>query len=420
MSFVETYQWFWIDAVICTLTFIILTGLFILQLLVSLQNTNIISFCNCFPFDSSNKKPKYTSVATSATLFALFFYFIYGTDVFLSRIDSLFGEYFHKNLSITCDVFVRIGTISYQLSKGCIYCVFVLRLKLAFDGSMYEYSNKVIKSLLLIIIVYSLINAINGFFFVYGNKTYIHTPHSINKAFYTCQTEIHIYVLIYMVLFDISFTGICMFMFIKPLRKIINHNVSVTNIKPKIPIDNLPNSPELQSNVSTAHIGVTKEFKFIIVKYTIISCVALLSTFCALVIIGVTDSPAFSMIDVWINAICLVLMCQQYEKYYKIFCCCLINVVHSKKTVTKSMRMVRVNSRLRTRTMSNTNMKHIEKEIQKDIDNHVSNKNKVIPITPDTPNPKKIVKNISLTPERSASLIEDYNENNQDIELQMH
>eukprot|EP01084_Bolivina_argentea_P126128 223390_1 len=197
MTFVETYQWFWVDGVICTFTFIILTALFILHSLVSLQNANIApSYFNCFPVDSSDNK---STLVTGATLFALFFYFIYGIDVFLPCIDSLFGEYFHNHLFMTCNIWVRIGTISYQLSKGCIYCVFVLRLKLAFDGTMYEYSNKLLKTLLSIIIVYSVVNTITGFLCVYGKKIYIYTPHSINKAFYMCETEIHMYVIVYMV-----------------------------------------------------------------------------------------------------------------------------------------------------------------------------------------------------------------------------
>merc|ERR1712032_1236179 len=167
-----------------------------------------------------------------------------------------------------------------------------------------------------------------------------------------------------MVLWDISFTIVCKFMFIKPLTNIIKHNTpSVTPCTSNRP--SLSHAARVNTNStairysddmkmpppdclkleSSATIVITDEFKDLVVRYTVVTCVGLLSTFCALVIIGLTDCPVFSMPDVWINSVCLLLMCTEYKPLYKTMCCGLIHCVHSKDRVVEMVKQKKEDSK---------------------------------------------------------------------------
>lgn len=376
MTFTNTIEWYWVDYVVSTLTFIIQTTCFIIHSLVLCQSANIITFCTCCGKHSTSNEflkhklhGKYQKLAAISTFFILFFYFIYGGIIIFTRIDSIVEK---TEPRIECFWAVKLGSIAYQIAKGFIYCLFILRLDIAYHGSQFAYKRSKLHAFLLFLVLYTISLVLLAIVTVEGKAHFYNISIFERKSqkqssvtgindHYICETVIPLYLLAYMVIMDITFSIICMYLFIHPLKKILAQNISLQTM-PQLPrtitftadskldFGNSPSTSPRKSIKSTSAFNhrsmssintsstmrmssvsgtenVSNEFRSLIVKYVIITSVGLCSTFIALVVIGITDAPAFSMPDVWVNTFCILLMCAEYRKWYYKFCCVCIRCV---------------------------------------------------------------------------------------------
>eukprot|EP01084_Bolivina_argentea_P309436 535234_1 len=203
------------------------------------------------------------------------FYIIFG---FLS-------VFFKLNLIIFsgCKYGEYMGVI-FTLGKLFMYFVFIWRLYIVYTDSTFAYNTAILTIMIIIIILWGFGNAILN---VFTTKSVI----LISEKRIYCTIDMYMPMVGSTVLYDLITCSICCYLFIRPLLWMIKNN----------------------QNNETMYT--------LIVKYTILTFVAVISTFIIFIAVGVTDLAGLVAIDVTINSFCIFLFNNKYNNFYNCICC---------------------------------------------------------------------------------------------------
>ena len=205
---------------------------------------------------------------------------------FLLGLSSIIETYHGYNDCATGSV---LGTSFYGLAKMFMYLVFIYRIYVVYSNPFYGYNIKVIFVLGMTVLIWSIISTTITSIFTTGERV------DINGHWF-CIGKVTIGLVISTLLFDFIISTLCLFLFIRPLLS-------------------------LRKTQGIEDQDKIKMYR-VILKYTILSMVAILSTFMILVFIAVYDLTGLITIDIVINSMCIMHFNQRYNKSYKILYCC--------------------------------------------------------------------------------------------------
>ncbi len=177
--------------------------------------------------------------------------------------------------------------------RGLYFSIFIVRLYIIFQSSLYKYSINLLKTLFLVVITAAILLS---FIYIYDH---------IWNAYYDgesdrCITSIPLYLMGITAVYDVSFNILTLYLFIKKLRLIIS-TVGIANIEED---DNI----KLQD---------------VITKSTVLVSVAIFTSFNIAAIYGVLLNNLgvdIITIDWIINSFCILLMKKEYHEYYEKYC----------------------------------------------------------------------------------------------------
>eukprot|EP01084_Bolivina_argentea_P300723 518622_1 len=201
------------------------------------------------------------------------------------------------NLSVLgikgCEITGRAGPSCYFIAKMFMYLVFIYRIYFVYSNSYFHYNTKVLIILSIIVILCTTFEIImtgvttNGKIMVVNNYS-------------SCIALIPYGLAIFAALFDLTISGICLFLFIRPLLLVSK-----------------------QQNDKETKI----ELKGVVLKYTTLSIVAILSTFIVLIVMAIFDMTGVAAIDVCCNCLCIMFFNTRYDQSFKTLCCGAIYVM---------------------------------------------------------------------------------------------
>eukprot|EP01084_Bolivina_argentea_P216692 368070_1 len=183
-----------------------------------------------------------------------------------------------------------IGSCLYAMAKMFMYLVFIYRLKIVYDDSLFEYNSKVIYIMVIIVIVYQVVLMIANAFTISTTIVYIE-----NSDFGVCATHYVFGIIESVVILDLITNALCCYLFIKPLIILSKDNK-----------DNTPHS---------------KGMFLMVQKSTVLTFVAVMSTFILLLTVSISGLSALVAIDIIINCVCIMLFNKNYVSYFKSICC---------------------------------------------------------------------------------------------------
>ena len=108
-------------------------------------------------------------------------------------------------------------------------------------------------------------------------------------------------------LLDVIISIICLYLFYKPLKMVLNRRKET--------------DPD---NLNAFH---SMKFKQIILKYSVLTYLCSITTILVTIMIILISSAKLLIIDVTINAICLMGMSRVYDALFNKFCCCFIKCI---------------------------------------------------------------------------------------------
>eukprot|EP01084_Bolivina_argentea_P309435 535233_1 len=226
-------------------------------------------------YSAEERKKVTTKLVYIMSMISYFFYIIFG---FLS-------VFFKLNLIIFsgCKYGEYMGVI-FTLGKLFMYFVFIWRLYIVYTDSTFAYNTAILTIMIIIIILWGFGNAILN---VFTTKSVI----LISEKRIYCTIDMYMPMVGSTVLYDLITCSICCYLFIRPLLWMIKNN----------------------QNNETMYT--------LIVKYTILTFVAVISTFIIFIAVGVTDLAGLVAIDVTINSFCIFLFNNKYNNFYNCICC---------------------------------------------------------------------------------------------------
>lgn len=183
--------------------------------------------------------------------------------------------------------YVHFTAISYGLGKLWMYHVFIFRIYIVYSDSLFAYNAKLLIIIFIIVTIWNLFNTIFSAFTLY---TY---SYEIGHSIY-CAATLPFPAAISIILLDIIFSILCCYLFVRPLLE-LRRTAGLNN-----------------------HDGAMRQM---VIKYMILTSVAIISTLCIVFIIAATTLSALISIDVVINCVCMMLFNKKYTHYYRILCC---------------------------------------------------------------------------------------------------
>ena len=217
--------------------------------------------------------------------FLTFGMFIGSITVQILCIILVFGGYPYP--STNCNLLARTGCSLQIASKSLIYYIYVLRLKIAYKDSAYQYSKRVIYSLFIAITLYILFTIFIGFAAVRGGWIY-----DAHEDIYWCQIYGKMWVAAIVGFFDTTIQILCLVLFIKPLRHILK----------------------------ASEDGNNGGLIYVVIKVNVLSITAISTTLLYNVALLFEGGAMFVGIDGGINLLCIMLMSSDYKYYYKLIC----------------------------------------------------------------------------------------------------
>ena len=106
----------------------------------------------------------------------------------------------------------------YQIAKGIMYIIFLIRLHMVYSASAYAYNPKILIISSILIMIAQIVTGI------YGSVTYIKIVYSVNifnRKIITCSTTLDLWFMIILIPLDGTITLVLLAAFIVPLYKIL-------------------------------------------------------------------------------------------------------------------------------------------------------------------------------------------------------
>ena len=232
---------------------------------------------------SENKK--YKVINNIMIILIIVFTFLYQIQCLL----GFFGiNYQWFGLIPDCGYFVNLLTIWWHSSKFCIYYTFLIRIKLVFNNTAYEYSPKILYTLTSMITLLWIYGIFGDMTEIYGSYQYIKSENT-----YWCQSNLAMFGLIFMGFLDSILSVFCLVLFIKPLIKILKN---------------------------ASRQKTTLKLQNFVIRYFLLAFISIVSTAILMIFSIFFKLAAFAAIDVDINIICVLFMSSYYQKYYYMFC----------------------------------------------------------------------------------------------------
>lgn len=241
------------------------------------KNESMIS--KIYTIYKKGKQGKYVILSQLMTLFTLFFFILHGI------IDTLdFYGIFHGILS--CKAVRVLAAITWHNGKTSMYFIFYSRIQLAFTDTSFEYSKKTMYTLLFLVFNLWISFMIGDIFEINGVEIY-------DKQYniFWCQQLVPRWGCIATPIFDGAISILYLYLFIKPLYNIMSYC----------------------NHFDVGSVSV-------IVKYFTLTFICIFTTTIVLIILIFKNWGIIFTFDVLINAISILMMTQDYHRYYTIFC----------------------------------------------------------------------------------------------------
>jgi hypothetical protein len=240
--------------------------------------------------------------------------------------------------SIPCTTSLRIISPIYQCCKGVMYIVFLSRLDIVFAGTTYAYNSSHLRIAEVIIAVLNLFIAVCDVIF----------PTSSSKGrrmgdFQSCKSAFPLWIPSIVILQDIVLSVACLHMFTKPLKHLIEEQKKNGAVELSSTVTTT-GRPELASTASmsgslsdrpssrsprassprrpTVEVERQGTFRRLITKLTILTWVAVISSFLMLTCLVLTGEAVLVPLDAVTNTMSMVLMSSSFDEYYDTWCFC--------------------------------------------------------------------------------------------------
>eukprot|EP01084_Bolivina_argentea_P135980 239521_1 len=235
---------------------------------------------------------KEISILTNIMIISVAVSPVYGL---LQRI--LFGIDAQIGYNASCSsIIAPFESCVYYIGKGSMFILFILRLHSIYSKSVYGYSINKLKICAFVVISVTLFLAIATVITV---ETEIYHFELNGRKITFCDEFFPGWLVMIVILHEICVTLITLYAFIRPMKLM---------------------SKEVE-NAGTQPLKQLKQFQYAI-KITVLTLIALLSSFFALGIVGATNAADIIFVDDCINIFCIILMTPYYKGWYKKICCC--------------------------------------------------------------------------------------------------
>ena len=197
-----------------------------------------------------------------------------------------------------CGVFPNLASVWWHSSKCIIYFILVLRMKVVFDGSAYQYSNKILYTLAVFVALFWVYAIFGDMTEIYGTYEYIPAEDK-----YWCQCHLAIYGIALSGGIDTVLSIVCLILFTRPLLIVLKNTRDI-----------------IQNDRNVEHLESDDKLQDFVVKYFLLTLIAITSTGIWTILALVSDFGALAAIDVNVNALCILLMGSLYKKCYFALC----------------------------------------------------------------------------------------------------
>ena len=181
----------------------------------------------------------------------------------------------------------------YQIAKGLMYIMFLMRLHIVYDTSTYAYNPRLLIMMSVLIILAQIGTGI------YGSITFVRYMYTVNvfeREIVTCATTLDIWFMAMLIPSETIIAIGLLIAFIIPLYKLLK---------------SMKDQPE---NVSQ---GIRQSA----IKLTILTAIALISSILSHPVSVLTKSTVVYGIDIPLNMLCVMLTTRYYSRLYKTICC---------------------------------------------------------------------------------------------------
>eukprot|EP01084_Bolivina_argentea_P194499 333717_1 len=198
------------------------------------------------------------------------------------------------SINISCTVFEIFSVLAYHFGKQFLYIVLLLRVKIAFHGSMFA-DNYIVKY-----ISYLLYFLIFAFFMIaiFGDSLTITgflTYSDDNPNIHYCELgELPTWGFMTFLLLDFIISVLCVAIFNYPLKIMLKQHAK----------------------------GKNRKIYDLTRRYAVLSTTAICSTFFLILCLRAFNMGWLTLIDNLINSVCLLLMSSWYKIWFEKICCC--------------------------------------------------------------------------------------------------
>ena len=191
----------------------------------------------------------------------------------------------------------------YHIAKACMFSIFIHRLYLVYDKSIYAYNHTLLIIMVIVVWVSSLTFGITEFIL----SSYLEfTVNAFGSKILVCKVIAHPTVCTMGLGVDIIYTIVTLLTYIIPLRKIGN---------------------SLKENYGQEQ--ATKDLKKPAIKVLILSMTAMATSIMAFLISAELATEFIFSVDIPLNCVCVILMVTYYDGIYTKLCCGLIRCVET-------------------------------------------------------------------------------------------
>ena len=228
----------------------------------------------------TSKWGKFLKIINNA-IFVLYISYFILSGIYRNQLSGLLTI----DPNISCFIFQPILLIMFHLSRILMFSILLTRIQTAFRGSIYQYNPKCINSL------YITMCLICGVFIV-GDKYGMELK--LNGT--TCVILIDLWAKIAHFVIDFLYSLVLLYMFVKPMKIL-----------------------ERKRRNSECH-NHDNSFKDLIVKYYLLTFISILSTIVLYCISIIENGTEFSVLDSFVNYICIYLLIGPNKDMY--YCIC--------------------------------------------------------------------------------------------------
>ena len=204
-----------------------------------------------------------------------------------------------------CGYYMNMSPLFWHTTKNLMYYLFVSRIAIAFNDSVYQYSPMIIRGMFMVITIWWIFAIYGDIVHVYGE--WMEEP----NGGWWCETYLASYGVPISFGVDIIISIICLYLFVRPLFLLLR---------------------ESQCNDNDMLLNC-------VIRYTLLTFIAVLSTAILCIIAIMTGIGDLIIFDSLINIICLLLMTSSYQRYYEIICKSCHHVIYklAKKSPDKEL-----------------------------------------------------------------------------------